>query len=400
METEPNAEMPSFGIINLAPCGKIKDSKPILKKPTHMKKPPRSPNKRDSQSPENQLFSPSPTKLPKNYDKENNPEIKFLPQGKSIDEISLLAPQKPTHCLELAKDLKKVTRKISTSFIINKKYEKKLNKSLLGNNIVKNISSWSKNFTTRIMTSAFESPRRPLQANNLNTPDIEKNKRRVFTPVLTGKKPKTQYSGASHQCKRVSLFDITQSKSQSTSETCGSLKEPCKTEASCLLTENSPLKNHYSHYETFPDQSFSSPIQTIQVVSPQEQVLEVTPEAAGQEYEIYTILSQHIGKSKYKNEVLKAPRKGFEGFSPESQCFSLSSSSEQEIISDMSFLESSHIVRANGCRVNANCIDREMQTDANYAQIIQLLNDASVINGLKTLGKITEILTVINSQHN
>ncbi|OMJ69893.1 hypothetical protein SteCoe_32263 [Stentor coeruleus] len=368
-----------------------------------MKKPPRSPSKHDSRSPESperQVFSPVPTKLPKNYDKENNPEGRILPQNNPIDEISLLVPQKPIHCLELAKDLKKVTRKVSTSFIINKKYEKKLNKSLLGNNIVKNISSWSKNFASKIMTSTFESPRRPLQANNLNTPDIEKNKHRVFTPVLTGKKPKTQYSGVSHQCKRVSLFDTTQSKSQSTSETYGSLKEPLKTEASCTFTENSPLKNHEKHFETFPDQSFSSPTQTIQIVSPKEQVLEVTPETSGQEYATYMVLSPDMIKNNYRIGTLQAPKKGIEAYSPESQGFSLSSSSEQEIISDISFLESPHVVMANGCKVNVGFIDREIQTDQNYAQIIQLLNDDSVINGLKTLGKITEILMVVNSQYN
>ncbi|OMJ81608.1 hypothetical protein SteCoe_17881 [Stentor coeruleus] len=391
METQPISVIKSFGIINLEPCRKKKDPKTTLKKSTNIKKPLLNPNKRDSQSPENpespsnlkcQVFSPSPTKLPRNYDKENNPECKILTQGKSIDEMSLLAPQKLVKYSELAKDLKKVTRKTSASFIVNKNCEK----NMIGNNIIKNISNLSKNLMTKTMTNNFESPRKP---NNQSTPEIEKNKHKIFTPVLTGKKLKTQHLGVSHHCKQVSLFDTTQNKNKSTSESCDSLKEPCKTEGSCFLTENSPLRNKDLCFETYLDQNFSSPIQTIQILSPEEQIFEVTPDDLRQEYKRYMVLSPDIIRNKYKFDDFQAPRKRIETFSPESHGFTLSSSSEQEIISDISSLE------ANTCFK-----DREIQTDMNYEQIIQLLNDANVVNSLKTLGKITEILMVMGTQHN
>ena len=46
--------------------------------------------------------------------------------------------------------------------------------------------------------------------------------------------------------------------------------------------------------------------------------------------------------------------------------------------------------------LRSNNIDREIQTDDEYKEIISLLHDHNIINGLKMIGKFSELMKLIN----
>ncbi|OMJ82195.1 hypothetical protein SteCoe_17149 [Stentor coeruleus] len=394
METAANVGTPNFGIISLTPCGKIQGMKNILNNPAHMRKPPCSPKKKEPQNNEEVVFTPSPIKKRTDSNKENTFSLKLHSEERPSNELGLFNRNVPIKCLEISKISKKVTRKASTSCTISKNYEQKLNKSLLGNkfrNLSQNIGKTQKSSIN------CGSPMKPTQISSCVTPDTQKTKSKVYTPILTAKKRKISSSEIPHYCKRISLFDTIQSKMFEGESSSFYKEQSTQADDSSFIGEFTPIRNEESLQETFPEQSYVSPLQTIQIITPPEKSLEVTPEEPVNRIETFSIL----------NTELMINKKGIENFAPKKvlrensysnrDFFSLSSSSDQDLISDVSFSEEVQPTFGEGGRLVVNSIDREMQTDPSFSEIFDLLNDSNVVNGLKTLGKINEILKLIKS---
>ena len=182
-------------------------------------------------------------------------------------------------------------------------------------------------------------------------------------------------------CKRISLFDNKTSFSQYTQESFSSFKEQSiAIEDSTTIGEITPVKDEDSMKKTFPEESFSSPLATIQIFSPPETVFVITPELSDKK---------------------KTRKGGLEFNTPESHFFSLSSSSSQDLVSEVSFSEEvppsfGDISSMHRKPLRSNNIDREIQTDDEYKEIISLLHDHNIINGLKMIGKFSELMKLIN----
>lgn len=398
METAANAGTPNFGIINLTPCGKIKGLRNLPNQPAHMRKPPFSPKKKELQNNEEEVCSPSPIKKRTDSNKENAFLLKLHSEEKPANEMGLFNHSIPIKCLEISKINKRINRKASTSCMISKNYEQKLNKSLLGNKF-RNLSQGIGKNQKSILNINCGSPMKPTQISSCTTPDTQKLKPKVYTPILTEKKRKMPCSDMPHYCKRISLFDTIQSKMFEGESSSFFKEQSTQADDSSFIGEMTPIKNEESSRESFPEQSYVSPLQTIQIITPPEKILEVTPEEPVDRTETYSILTPELMINKRGIGNL-APKRGLiENIHSNRDFFSLSSSSDQDLISDVSFSEEVQPTFGEGGRLVVNSIDREIQTDPSFSEILELLNDNNVVNGLKTLGKINEILKLIKSIH-
>jgi hypothetical protein len=238
---------------------------------------------------------------------------------------------------------------------------------------------------------------KPTQISSCATPDTQKLKPKVYTPILTEKKRKMPSSDMPHYCKRISLFDTIQSKMFEGESSSFFKEQSTQADDSSFIGEMTPIKNEES--EPFPEQSYVSPLQTIQIITPPEKILEVTPEEPVHRIETYSILNPELMINKRGMENLASKRGLIEKNYSNRDFFSLSSSSDQDLISDVSFSEEVQPTFGEGGRLVVNSIDREIQTDPSFSEIFELLNDNNVVNGLKTLGKINEILKLIKSIH-
>lgn len=413
METE-NAGQSTFGIISLSPCGEIKE--PIAStKPAYLKKPPCSPKKRDPQSNSDIPLSPSPIKKRTECNKENSFSLKLLTEDHPVSEFSLFKLNEPEKYPEEIIEKKQVIRKASTSCTIDEKSDKKIIKSLHEND-PRPFSHITKK-TQKLVTGNTCGMHQKPQIPNLVTPERQRPIQKTYTPVLVEKKKKmpapkileTKYNRKTRQisscdlsdcCRQISLFDTSQSKSISGNETCSSFKDQSTHTDDLSIGEVTPIKNQDEMHDNFPEQSFYSPLQTIHIISPPEKELEVTPEEPLKDVDDYNLLTPEMVVWKRDVEP-KAPKKLLsENCSPNGDFFSLSSSSGEELISEVSFSEEVQPTFGENGRMVVNSIDRDMQTDSGFAEILELLSDSSVINGLKALGKITEILKLINTMHN
>ncbi|OMJ86058.1 hypothetical protein SteCoe_12494 [Stentor coeruleus] len=407
METE-NAGPSTFGIINLSPCGEIKEPKASIK-PSCSKKPPCSPKKIRPQNNSDMPLSPSPTKKRTECNKENSFSLKLLTEDHPIIEQTLLKLNEPKNRPENSIKKKQTIRKLK-SCTIEEKSEKKLIKSLHEKDprpFSHNTKKTQKSFTSN--TCGIQ---RTPQNSNLVTPERQRPIPKTYTPVLTEKKTKktstynileNKYNRKprkisscdfSDNCKRISLFDSSQSKSISGNETCSSFKDQSTHTDDLSIGEVTPIKNQDEMHDNFPEQSFYSPLQTIHIISPPEKELEVTPEEPIKNFDDYNLLTPEIVVWK-KDLEPKTPKKPLsENCSPNGDFFSLSSSSGEELISEVSFSEDVQPTFGENERLVKFC-DKDIQTDSCFAEIFELLSDSSVIDGLKTLGKITEILKFI-----
>ncbi|OMJ86768.1 hypothetical protein SteCoe_11622 [Stentor coeruleus] len=410
METE-NSYPSTFGIINLSPCGEIKEPKASAK-PTYSKKPPCSPKKPDSQNNSDIPLSPSPTKKRIECNKENGFTLKLFTEDHPASEISLFKLSEPEKYPEITIQ-KEVIKKTSTSCTVDEKSEKKLIKNLHENDPKPQITKKMQKSATLIACGIQKKP----QNLNFITPERQRLIQKTYTPVLKEKKKKpstsniieTKYNKKPRQlssydlsdcCKRISLFDANQSKSISGNETCSSFKDQSTHTDDLSLGEMTPIKNHDEIHDNFPEQSFYSPLQTIHIISPPEKELEVTPEEPLRGVNDYNLLTPEMIAWKKDLEPKAQKKLISENNSPNMDFFSLSSSSGEELISEVSFSDDVQSVFGDKNHLIVSSIDSDMQTDSDFDEILKLLSDSGVINGLKVLGKISEILKLVNTTHN
>ncbi|OMJ94053.1 hypothetical protein SteCoe_2823 [Stentor coeruleus] len=393
MDIDKPSEITDFGIINLTPCGRIKKPRVNSKKHSRLKKPTKSPSKAESTSQETQTSSQSPTKKRTKSNKENIP-IKTKSPEKLTKEIPFEFSEKTIQQMISGKHSGKSPKK--TSATVNK-IEKKFNNQVFGCKLLRNFSHWPNGFETKLVVNAFESPKRPVQAQISFTPDIENRKKPRRTPINVEKIRKIPISDITNYCKRVSLFNTNQNVTKSTQEKTATLIEPVKKEDSSIILQMSPIKTIEDSPMEFPDVSFFSPKQVIHVGSPEKQDFETSLENSKQQFGTYILLTpENINEKKQKipNKIVK---KENEAVGIKENALSMSSSSDQDIISDISLSEYSASVNSNACKMKVSFVEKEMQTESKFVEIFNILKDAKVMIGLKSLGKITEIMTELTT---
>ena len=410
-----------------------------LKNPTTLKKPPCSPVKNLKQQAQKTIqntekplldkcvtnfykiplenLQPSPSKRRINSNSDNIPKTHSIPDEKpACNEIKLFGSFSLQLNPEQTKKTKKNIRKICTSCESSKTTEKSFsNKSMILKKVTRNSSQNIRNSTSlRIQNNSFASP--GIKANQISsfyTPDTHKTNIRVYTPVLTEKKRKMPEIGLF--CKRISLFDKDRGMtfSKDSQESFNSFKDQStRVEDSTTLGEITPIKNEDIKVEYFPDESFTSPIRTIKILNSPEEGQIITPDPKEiitpdsndlitPEQKIITVAD--LSDKKNAASKNKASRKGIIDFStPDSHFFSLSSSSDQDAGSDVSISEDiqpsfGDISSMHGKSNLVYHLNKEMQTEGNFQEIIGLLNDPSIVNGLKMIGKFSEIFKLINN---
>lgn len=395
MDIGIHSETTSFGIINLTPCGRINKSKTNSKKTLRLKKPSKSPRKTESTNTETQTSSSSPSKKRTKANKENIPTKSKSP-GKATKEIPFFFSEKTIQHLILNKDSEKSPKK--TSIPVNyHKIEKKSHNQMFGNKLLRNFSHWPKGFETKLVVNAFESPKRPVQAQISFTPDVENRKKLRSTPIYAEKRRKLPISDITNCCKRVSLFNAKQNEKKTTQEKCDLLKDSGKNEELSIISQMSPIKCIEDSPIAFPEASFYSPKEVIRAGSPEKQEFEGILEDNKQEFDIYVLLTpENIYKKCYKVED-EVSKKVVESSGTGENVLSISSSSDQDVISDVSLSEYGASVNNVVGKMKVNFVEREIQTESRYVEIFNILKDAKVMIGLKSLGKITEIMTELTT---
>jgi hypothetical protein len=350
-------------------------------KKNYLKKPPCSPIK-GFQRERIAYGSPSPTKKRTDFNKENFKFSNTLnDENPASNQLSLFSvyrsPQTPdpsTKASNLLKNLSGIQRNSKSSL-----------------KVLKKSSNASFDFK-RASRDRYQNPSKHSSLSHptpdlYTTPNTTKGPLKLYTPILIEKKrrePKVNY------CKRISLFEcnksIAENVQNSGPECFNSFKEQLsRNEDSTSIGEITPNRNEDSLKKEFPDESFSSPVRTIKVqASPDKSVH--TPDATGR-------------KINFKQS--KACKKAVIDFStPESHFFSLSSSSDHEAISDVSFSEDVPPSFGDISSMNAktgffNAVDKEMQTESQYQDLIEILKDPGIVSGLKAIGKFSEFLKII-----
>lgn len=351
------------------------------------KKPPCSPSKNLHIQAKN-CFSPSPVKPRSSSNKENFLEISPA-ESPFCPEISLFGSFP-----SIIKQLKEP--EIAT--VSTRNFSQKVVKRALTRSVVSKKAPRISQVKSKLNPNhSFKSPQKHSVAlSYFTTPESYKPLIRVFTPVLTEKKKK-KIPETLQVCKRISLFH--QEKSFLTTST--SFKDQStRIEDSTTIGEITPVKNEDLAIEYFQDESFCSPLRTIKVYHSPENVS--IPEQEFGTPDNKPIITPEMTEKKAKTKQPKAPRKGIMEFtSPDSDFFSLSSSSEQEVLSEVSILEEippsfGDISSMYGKTLILCQTDKEMQTDNNLTEIIGLLHDQQVIDGLKLIGKFSDLFKLIN----
>ena len=378
-----------------------------LNKSASLRKPPFSPVKSPTSELKLEVLSPSPSKRRSISSQEavqgKNPDIN---ENNFCTEIKLFGYSKlnttsGTDNIEIKPTKKSTTPSEFTKRVVNKA----LNKSVNSRRIIRNLSQ---NQKIQLKSPQLQkTPGKKSQISSFYTPDTQKSIPKFFTPVLSQKKRKTPDTETT--CKKISLFS--QNSSFSPTQSSFSFKDQStRVEDSVTIGEITPIKNEES--QCFQDESFATPVRTIKVYSSPEPAslmtpgssqststenkVEITPESKNID------IFQTSDKKNQKSVEPKAPRKGFiEHSTPDSHFFSLSSSSELELVSEVSLSEEippsfGDISAMGGKNIIVYQIDKEMQTDNDLQEIIKVLHDSNVIDGLKIIGKITELLKIIN----
>ena len=383
-------------------------SKENLNKSIALKKPPFSPAKSSSSEIKPEFFSPSPAKKRPISSQEAGPtKIPDKNENPFCTEIKLfgnnnLNTTTNTENIEIKPTKKSTTPNDFTKRVVAKALNKSANSRKITRNLSQNLKSGLKS------PQLQKTPGKKFQISSFFTPVTQKSLPKFFTPVLSQKKRKMPDTETT--CKRISLFG--QNSSFSPSQSSFSFKDQStRIEDSVILGEITPIKSEEN--QCFQEESFATPVRTIKVYSSPEPAscsmtpgssqststenkAEITPESKNIED------FQSSGKKIQKSTEFKATRKGIvEQNTPESNFFTLSSSSELEMASEMSLSEEipqsfGDISGMRGKNVLVYQSDKEMQTDNDLKEIIQLLHDSNVIDGLKIIGKITELLKVIN----
>ena len=361
METVPSVSAPLMSL-SLYPCD------PLPSPPQNSRfarKPPCSPPRPTKLTQDPPQYSPSPSKRRSDNNKENFFVVK------NSNEIKLFSNSPPTK-LQLNNNLPSSTN--------NKKSSKILAKKTNNNSFTQYSPQLKITSKKNLNFSSYLSPYK----KNLS---VDSKKIRVFTPVLSEKK-KRNSPEIQEFCQKISLFESKVNKNFISADTCSTFKDQStRIEDSTTMGEITPIKHEDILRDEVNDFSFNSPVNTIKVLNSPEEVI-ITPEAK--------IMTTPERKLRAGNEYLAPKKEYIEFFTPESNFFVLSSSSE--VISEASFCDEIRPSFGDISLVPANKgIDKEMQTDADLKKVLDILGNPDIIDGLKMIGKFKEILRIINS---
>lgn len=347
--------------LSLIPCGPVLPN--FDQNSKFARKPPCSPPRSAKPAQDPPKFYPSPTKR-RSDNKENLSLDKNSNEQKLFENSSNFNPRAPktNYASTRLKKVSKATTKNPTNYSFTQ-------------------------FSPQLKTSSkkqlnFSSYLSPYKKNS----SVESKKIRVYTPVLSEKNRKSPE--IQEFCQKISLFDSKTSKSLISADTCSTFKDQStRIEDSTTMGEITPIKQEDVLRDEINEFSFNSPVNTIKILnSPEEAVF--TPEG--------NKISTPDMKKLVGNEFL-APRKGnIEFFTPDSNVFVLSSSSE--VISEASFCDGVQTSFGDISLVpELKGIDKQMQTDEDLKKVLELLGDRDVIEGLKIIGKFKEVFRIINS---